>query len=369
MTASEFEGVSPIILEFLGQCSTGGNAAHMHADKVKDYIARGLLVVQSYTNTTTGNSGERFELTALGRRCVDETDFIEFRRNPAREKESVFKIGDKVRFINKANDTVSKDVLTVAGVDFTGAILCSETPKLSFRIWELVPADTAPTQRTDDMTKFHIGDQVIRVSLDGRLDRKNVFTVSYVSGDKIRLKELLNVEFLEREIGHVKLRESPALDWEPVSGFKPEDAVEFVDGRRSGVFYISRVLPWNTDNDFICVHGIANGYPSYLLRPAGAGKKIPMKAQEILRNAADIVSGARQVLHGPARSDFTKIATLWNAYQGARPAGPLNDVDVAIMMVLLKVARSQSGAHNPDDYLDMCGYAAIAGELAAHNAG
>ena len=34
------------------------------------------------------------------------------------------------------------------------------------------------------------------------------------------------------------------------------------------------------------------------------------------------------------------------------------------MMVLLKVARTKTGAHNPDDYIDMTGYAAIAAELA-----
>ena len=34
------------------------------------------------------------------------------------------------------------------------------------------------------------------------------------------------------------------------------------------------------------------------------------------------------------------------------------------MMMLLKVARSQTGAAaEPDHYVDMCGYAAIAGEL------
>jgi len=34
------------------------------------------------------------------------------------------------------------------------------------------------------------------------------------------------------------------------------------------------------------------------------------------------------------------------------------------VLVLLKVARTKTGAHNPDDYIDMTGYAAIAAELA-----
>ena len=43
---------------------------------------------------------------------------------------------------------------------------------------------------------------------------------------------------------------------------------------------------------------------------------------------------------------------------------PLNGLDVALMMTLLKVARTKAGSHNPDDYVDMVGYSAIAGELA-----
>ena len=32
--------------------------------------------------------------------------------------------------------------------------------------------------------------------------------------------------------------------------------------------------------------------------------------------------------------------------------------------MLLKIARTQAGSHNIDDYVDACGYAAIAGEIA-----
>ena len=33
------------------------------------------------------------------------------------------------------------------------------------------------------------------------------------------------------------------------------------------------------------------------------------------------------------------------------------------MMVLLKTARTKTGAYNPDDFIDMAGYSVIAGEL------
>ena len=36
---------------------------------------------------------------------------------------------------------------------------------------------------------------------------------------------------------------------------------------------------------------------------------------------------------------------------------------VAIMMALLKIARTQAGEDNDDNYIDGCGYIGIAGEL------
>jgi hypothetical protein len=39
--------------------------------------------------------------------------------------------------------------------------------------------------------------------------------------------------------------------------------------------------------------------------------------------------------------------------------------DVAIMMALLKLARTQTGTYNRDDYVDAAGYVALAHRLAA----
>ena len=65
-------------------------------------------------------------------------------------------------------------------------------------------------------------------------------------------------------------------------------------------------------------------------------------------------------------ADFERIAKAWNAWLAIRrdPAAPLDAHDVGIMMVFMKAARTQSGSLNPDDYVDMCGYAACAGEVA-----
>ena len=92
-----------------------------------------------------------------------------------------------------------------------------------------------------------------------------------------------------------------------------------------------------------------------------------MNASQILHTAADIVGGERQGLNGPGREDFREIAAMWTADLTIRrdPTAALNGEDVAHMMSLLKKARSQCGVYNADDHLDDCGYAAIAGEVAA----
>jgi hypothetical protein len=100
-------------------------------------------------------------------------------------------------------------------------------------------------------------------------------------------------------------------------------------------------------------HRAADWHPS---RDAGA----------ILKSALDAVTGARAREHGPARQTFAKVATLWNAYLEVRrePAAPLGPSDIAELLLLLKVARAQSGRHSVDDFVDQAGYAGLAGALA-----
>lgn len=97
--------------------------------------------------------------------------------------------------------------------------------------------------------------------------------------------------------------------------------------------------------------------------------EVRAKAADIARKAAELVSGDRDRQHGQMRENFTRIAMLWNAYLGTRkdPAAPLDAVDVGLMMNQLKVARTQSGAVNIDDFIDGAGYLACAGEIALGN--
>lgn len=85
-----------------------------------------------------------------------------------------------------------------------------------------------------------------------------------------------------------------------------------------------------------------------------------MRAAEVLGTAASLVSGERQQTHGPKLENHQNIASLWSAYLG-REVTPL---DVALMMALLKIGRTKAGSHNLDDYIDLIGYGAVAGELA-----
>lgn len=95
------------------------------------------------------------------------------------------------------------------------------------------------------------------------------------------------------------------------------------------------------------------------------GIEVPQAAQAasalaVCREAAEVVSGnGRTVPRDPMRC-HARIAALWSAFLGVT----ISPTDAALMMVLLKAARAITGDFNRDDYIDMTGYAAIAGELA-----
>jgi len=92
-----------------------------------------------------------------------------------------------------------------------------------------------------------------------------------------------------------------------------------------------------------------------------------MKAHEIATKVAGLVGGDREHTHGSKLENFSKIATLWQAYLEIRrdPVRPLGPDDVGYMMALMKVARTQHGAYNPDDDLDLVGYGACVAEVSA----
>ena len=82
------------------------------------------------------------------------------------------------------------------------------------------------------------------------------------------------------------------------------------------------------------------------------------KTKEILEETINIVTGQRQEDYGDKVVNHKNIAELWNAYLDMDIAPH----DVAICMLLVKVARLKN-RKTKDCYLDMAGYAAIAGEI------
>lgn len=96
--------------------------------------------------------------------------------------------------------------------------------------------------------------------------------------------------------------------------------------------------------------------------PSGLGTT----ASALALKAAALVGGAKQDEYGPKAEALGRVAGLWNAYLAARRdlAAPLDAVDIAHMNVLEKIARTQGPTMKEDHFIDMCGYASIAGELA-----
>ena len=86
-----------------------------------------------------------------------------------------------------------------------------------------------------------------------------------------------------------------------------------------------------------------------------------MDRKQILHAAEGCVCGQREQDYGRPENNFKRIADLWEAFTGHK----YTPVDVAIMLALLKVARIGSGRHHEDNFVDGCGYFALAGELAA----
>ena len=88
--------------------------------------------------------------------------------------------------------------------------------------------------------------------------------------------------------------------------------------------------------------------------------------EEILKKAKDLISGDRNDTHGDAFQNHAEIAEFWNIFldKKLQPMASITAEDVALMMVLMKISRNNQGKkNNLDNFIDMCGYAAIAGEI------
>ena len=84
-----------------------------------------------------------------------------------------------------------------------------------------------------------------------------------------------------------------------------------------------------------------------------------MKSYQFLNRASVLVKGQRETDYGDKTKNHMNIAKLWSAYKDVE----ITAHDVAIMMTLLKIARTKLGAISEDTYVDMSAYSDIAGEI------
>ncbi|AIK67773.1 hypothetical protein PBI_EQUEMIOH13_58 [Mycobacterium phage Equemioh13] len=76
----------------------------------------------------------------------------------------------------------------------------------------------------------------------------------------------------------------------------------------------------------------------------------------ILTKAEEIINGQRAQDYGDALENHQRIANLWNAYL-QKPTVDHNDV--AVMMILLKIARFMENGYHQDTVVDIAGYAGV----------
>lgn len=75
--------------------------------------------------------------------------------------------------------------------------------------------------------------------------------------------------------------------------------------------------------------------------------------ESILQEAQRLIHGLRNKNYGHPRENFKDIADLFSGYLGQ----PINDIDVANLMILMKIARVKGTGYHRDSFTDIAGYA------------
>jgi hypothetical protein len=101
-----------------------------------------------------------------------------------------------------------------------------------------------------------------------------------------------------------------------------------------------------------------------------------MRAAEMLNATVDLIGGQRAEDYGDKYPNHTRIAKLWTMWLNERtrtwategddePAEvEITPYDVAMMMLLVKVARLMHSPGHQDSHIDIAGYASILEEIA-----
>jgi hypothetical protein len=78
-----------------------------------------------------------------------------------------------------------------------------------------------------------------------------------------------------------------------------------------------------------------------------------------LKQAMEAVDGSRDRQYGSPEENFARIARFWQMYLGE----VVEPHDVAVMMMLVKLARVMHDPTTHDNWVDIAGYAACAAEV------
>ncbi len=89
---------------------------------------------------------------------------------------------------------------------------------------------------------------------------------------------------------------------------------------------------------------------------------VKMNKNEILEEAMRIINNDRNADYGDAKENFDNTAQFWSAYTGHE----YNAVDVAVMMMLVKISRIRVSPDKVDHFVDLCGYASLCGEISSN---
>ena len=84
---------------------------------------------------------------------------------------------------------------------------------------------------------------------------------------------------------------------------------------------------------------------------------VAVNREDVLEKAKACVSGDRDKQYGKPEDSFYRIALMWSAYLRTNVTAK----DVALMMILFKVAREEY-KDKLDNWIDICGYAACGAE-------
>lgn len=81
---------------------------------------------------------------------------------------------------------------------------------------------------------------------------------------------------------------------------------------------------------------------------------------KILQTADETINGPRHDEYGSAQESFDRIAKLWSLILGHEVTAE----QVSLCMIQLKLARLIHSPDHADSWVDICGYAALGGEIA-----